>query len=196
ATFHDDSPTCDSTTGPQNLDERLTSEYALAGLNEGFADFIAFSALGTTNVLGSYEFTGDDRSLTRSAFDFRGIGSECVSFYCLGTLFARSLYDAYVSLGNDPDDEDARGAFSREIVMALAATQETMAARDELPPADPAASECDLRLEISSSYDAQVTAAFLAAFLDNLTGEIQAQVCDAAASNFGSAFPANAGVCP
>ena len=63
---------CVDGTGPG----RLTVEFAIRGINEGYADFVSFAVTGATNLLADLEaLVGDDRSF-RQRFHVRDMDRQ------------------------------------------------------------------------------------------------------------------------
>jgi hypothetical protein len=206
--FENDHQDCEERSGNAGdpfFPGRFSIEYAISGFNEGFADFISFAYTGGTNPVISIPFDSVvERDMARTSFRFAELGGvepPCGGeFYCIGTLFARSLYDALVELGYDPLDPEARGVFSRQVVAAMGTTQQAMR---ELPAAvmpEPSLSiaECRIHHRISPFDDGALSGAFLAAFTSQMPAEARAPLCAAFIEHFGDlGFPeaARAEVC-
>lgn len=189
--------------GDPGFPGRLQTETAIRGLNEGFADFMAFSMLGSTSILadsfGTSEFTGE-RAIAPSAPEYDAFtyadventleGSTCRhGFYCIGTLFARSLVEAYVAGGGEVDDADARRAIGREVFEAMPAVPGRMR---ELGLPDASADEIVCRVE-DDGPTREVVPLFLAAFVGAMPEARRPALCDAFAHHFGDiGFPADA----
>jgi hypothetical protein len=177
---------------------RLRREYVVSGLNEGWSDFLSFAITGTTNPLsGAIEGVGDSRSLVRGAFTFTELlepqpGCPRGSFYCVGTLFARSLYEVFVEQGGNPADPEARGAYARQVLGALTQTVPTVRQRGSLPAPGSRVSACHARSRAHAD-DGPLLAALLDAFVAGLPPHRQAPVCARFAANFGAdGFPSAA----
>ena len=91
----------------------------------------------------------------------------------------------------------------RVVYDAIVAARESIErlSAELLPPQDPRDSGCKSseKVELNSSYESKMTAAFLRSFAENLTGEFKAQICKSFDSNFGEAgfsLAARSGVCP
>ncbi len=193
------SPDCKTSTDPHAW---LEEQFSMNGLNEGFADFFAFAHTGATNPLfGAFNDAGEQvavRGMVGPEFAFKDIKAENVckqSYYCVGILFSRSLYQAFLDLDNDPRDPAARTEFFREVASALQATRASMVASpqlDKLQPSDP----CN-PFENISEADAIVAGTFLASFAENLPVATRNQVCKQFKNRFGEeGFPATVqGVC-
>jgi len=179
---------------------RLESEFVIRGINEGFADFVSFVWTGSSNILQAS--LGDsvntrERDFSSADFDYRDFSFEGTDvcrgrFYCIGTLWAKTLFEVYKSRSLDPKNVDARQAYLREIVGVLTMVGETLRAfdGDRLPVPDDMASRCQTRDYLSPSYDEDVLAAFFEAFIDNVDSAQRKNYCDAIAKHFDtSAFP-------
>jgi len=123
----------------------------------------------------------------------KGVSTTCEgAFYCLGTLFARSLYQAMLALGLDPDDPDARGGFARDVVAAMRATKQAMRSlpADVVPLPSSGVARCERADRLDAVYDGEMTGAFLAAFLSQMPAGARDALCDTFADNFGAlGFP-------
>jgi hypothetical protein len=171
---------------------RWNLEYAISGLNEGFADFHSYVVTSSKNVFSelSPAITNSSRSLTGAAFTFAQLGNDRVCsgrFYCIGTLFARALYN----VGRQYTNNQAElMAFSRRVYTALEKTQEFMRAapaKDILPWPTQDVVSCLRRDKPVLSYDGAVTSGFLAAFLQSFaTREERKMLCASLADLFGS----------
>lgn len=177
------------------FDGRWSVEHAISGFNEGYSDFVSYVMTGETNPLvGSFgnseDQTVQSRSLTGKEFTFAQLDGNLIcpaSFYCIGTLFARSLYKA--SLIHNKQSEGLR-TFSRQVYAALKEAQNFLRqspSLDVLPlPAKEAAS-CQTRRETSLNYDGAVSSAFLSAFLRGLaSGEEKTILCTRLSELFGT----------
>ncbi len=178
---------------------RLFGEYAIAGFNEGYGDFVAFSRFGITNPLFAFSDRIDisDRGFS-SEYVYDDLEDEKVCggrFYCIGTLFARSLYLAYLALGDDPLDELARSRFASTVNSALQGTRQRVLASGLLPAIEP--DPCTAKESIELGRDGQVTGAFLSSFAAGLPATEQIQVCAEFVRQFGAiGFPTtHRGVC-
>jgi hypothetical protein len=170
---------------------RLDFEYAIAGVNEGFADFVSFAVTGGINPVADLGLAIPERSL-RSAFGWDDLtGDACRQrHYCIGTLFARSLFEAMATLGLDPTSPDDRGALSREVVAALAAAPGRLVGA-HLPAPDPTVRACRRRDTLEGDYDGRVTGAFLETLVAGLTPATRAALCPRLIANLGpQGFPA------
>jgi hypothetical protein len=197
-----DLPDCDPERAEDNEADplfpgRFSLEYAISGMNEGFADFISFAYTGGTNAIAALPFSSAaERDFASSEFEFSDLeGDEpaCLgSFYCIGTLFARALYGTMLELDYDPADPAARGAFSRDVVAAMAQTKQALRELPEsvVPLPDPGIAQCGSYDEIELEYDGAVTGAFLAAFASRMPAEARGPLCERFEFYFGElGFP-------
>lgn len=80
----------------------ILNHHALRGINEGFADFFSYAVTGSSDILGaSFGWNPkmtNFRNFSVSQFKYDEIDQEtagsCQGFYCIGTLFAKSLFQA------------------------------------------------------------------------------------------------------
>jgi hypothetical protein len=155
----------------------------VAGLNEGFADLVAFGVTGGTDVFADLPELAQRRSLRDDGLHYDRLGECPGGFYCVGTLFARALYGAFLDGGGDPASLESRAAFVREATAALAAAPAILAARGSLPP--PAPGLCG-REEIEPGPDGLV----LGPILDAVAAGLPAAACDELIERFGATgFP-------
>jgi hypothetical protein len=148
------------------------------GLNEGFADFHAFALTGVTNPLADV-FAGraHDRNLDPDrgaflAFTYATIGQCLGQFYCIGTLFARSLHDAFRAEGGDREDPAQRAAYARDVLAGLTAIAGAVDERDRL-------------------------GSLLGGFVAAMPAGRRPALCDALTAHFGAGFTGSAaGACP
>lgn len=187
-----DPPDCIDDNSQLPARDRLALEYAISGLNEGMADFLSFAVTGSTDVLAAQPRVKAQRSLIKGAFDFAAVNQKCEnSFYCVGTVFARSLYQAFLAQGGVPSESTSRGPFAVAVIASLSGVLDKLAARTDLPGFELTESQCDGRDELfHPTHDAPI----LGAFLDTLAGQapppLDAALCAAFVANFGNAgFP-------
>lgn len=170
---------------------RVGLEYAISGINEGMADFVSFAVTGSTDVLSSQPKVQAERSLTKDVYDFTSVNLQCKKgFYCVGTVFARSLLQAFVAQGGNPAQEASRGAYARNVMRALEGLLDKLAARSDLPTSTQG-SPCE---EGNTSFRIKHDGLVLGAFLDTLAAqvpvEMSAALCKSFTNNFGtSGFP-------
>jgi hypothetical protein len=208
--FRDENPgaNCDEREGPKTVAERMAFEYTISGFNEGFADFISFAVSGGTHVFADVEeFFGDDRSLTHSSFVFAELPGACRNqFYCVGTLLARSLFEAMPDLGLEPGDPEDRAAMARAVVGAVAGALDVIEAQPEQLPSELGLGVRSCRpgswiatgfAGNAAAYHGAVAGAFLGAFAAALPQDYRGAVCQRFADNFGEVgFPVeDRGVC-
>ena len=153
---------------------RWSLEYAISGINEGFADFISYILTRSENPLADAfvddfaETQKENRSLTGSPFTFDQLSNNntCQGlFYCIGTLFARSLYRVAKDYEAQPQ---LMTQFSHRVYTALSQVRELLKQpplSEILPTPSDAIAECMRKSEIDFSYDGDVNSAFLAAFI-------------------------------
>jgi hypothetical protein len=209
AFFQGETIECETEEAGANQDDpwfkgRLGIELALSGLNEGFADWISFAVTGGTNPIETLDAPEDpdvaknvpERVLTEDNFRWGQIlkqdGKEredtrCRGKYCVGTLFARSLVATYLE-DHDASDEDARHAFSVDVVGAVERAQDAMKGL-KLPAAESKVAHCEVRDEVSTEFDPPVIGAFLQAVVEGVPADIQAALCRQLSERFEEGFP-------
>ena len=188
----------------RNFAGRLEQEYAIRGLNEGFADFMSYGLVGSTDILRSsidIEDKADQRDFSKQRFVYSDLGSEDASraelcngsFYCIGTLFAHSLYQAMQALNIDGSNFDARTGMSSLVVTAVSKAQGTLKtlSTDIYPLPNSYVSSCGSGgIKGGDVYNGKITGAFLNAFIANMPDNSKKALCDAFANNFGDVgFP-------
>jgi hypothetical protein len=170
---------------------RFSNEFAISGLNEGFADFNSYVMSSSPRVLSGAVLGANDesRALDGPEFTFSQIpsGSVCTgSFYCIGTLFARALYSIALPFSQGSDE---LMALSRRITAAITAVPNNLAlspASDILPVPSLSSAQCKRAQSISLNYDGAVTSAFLAAFLKAFPeGQEKTKLCSTFIQLFG-----------
>jgi hypothetical protein len=182
---------CDPANHDEHAPGRLSVEPAIQGMNEGFGDLVSFAVTGVSNAVADV-FPGklsSERAVDvrlPNALVFRFGDNECEGdFYCIGTLFTRSLVQASVMRGEDLTVRDVRMALVRDAFHAVA----------EVPPV--------LRERFSGSCDPlslinpNVVSAYLGTFVAHLPEASRATVCARFIENFGDlAFlPDDRGAC-
>ena len=179
---------CDDAGTGGNYPGRFAGEYAISGINEGFADWMAFVISGSTNTLidafvpelnDAGERAIDTRLPTATKFTFDSISTCTGNFYCIGTLFARSLFEAFVARGGDPQERAQRMAASRSVFAAVSTAPQRMRTRTWSRPnviCDP---------EPATKVDPAVLSGFLEAFVAGLPANERAGVCERFIANFG-----------
>ncbi len=105
---------------------RFAGTETIAGFNEGFADFTAFALQEEKHVLADSipaldtgERTIDKRVPGYLDFTWNTKDRCNGSFYCIGTLWARSVFEMYLATGARTDDIAARSAFARTIAASV-----------------------------------------------------------------------------
>jgi hypothetical protein len=198
----------EETISSRTAAKRFAQEYAITGLNEGFADVVSWGVTGSTDILrGSIDLgdKADERDFSLEKFTFDSLAADndeaCSGrFYCVGTLFARSVRAAARDRKVETRDPVARQRVTTEVVTAIGKTQATMRTfgSDVLPEPSSTVSECKTSDNVDLVYDGKVTGAFLAGFLRNVPAESRASYCKAFEKAFGkTAFPVAArGDCP
>ncbi len=189
---------------------RFRIEYAIRGLDEGFADFIAFAYTGATNALANPQSGSGERNFDGPDFGFTDLIipeddpnwlPPCFGqFYCIGTLFASALYRTMILLDYDPLDPSDRGEFSRMVVDALSTTRAALYDLPEgvVPPPDPEVAQCRRHEGMPREIDGGVTGAFFAAFISQMPEDVREPLCITLANRFGEVgFPESARLhCP
>ncbi len=123
---------------PAGPDSKLGEAFPIRGLNEGYADFNAFAMTGVTNVLAdSLPSFSDDRGIDPDRTHYLPFTYDTITlchgeFYCIGTLFARSLYGAFRADGGNPEDFAQRTAYARDVFGSFAAIPGQLAPDDPL----------------------------------------------------------------
>lgn len=182
---------------------RIESEFSVRGLNEGFADFVSFVWTGSSNILQSAIGEGTttrERDFVLSGFDYDNYTSRIAEvcqgrFYCLGTLWARTLFDVYSARGLDVMNRDTRMTFLREVVSLMEKVGSSLRANDgaRLPEPDDRTSRCLSRDSISPVSDGEMLAAFFKALVENAEPSTRKQFCISIQKYFGiSGFPLSA----
>lgn len=164
---------------------RFSSAHAISGFNEGFADITAFALQQETRVLADSipaldggERTIDMREPGYLAFTWSTRDRCGDSFYCIGTLWARAVFEVYLSTGARADDVAARSAYVRTIATAVAGIPGRLRQRTDWPaPTEP----CEFSL-----LDDELTLvrAYVEAFIAGLPASLQPSACRELASRF------------
>ncbi len=178
------------------------TEYAIRGLNEGFADFVSYTLTGSTDIIAnSFSFLGkaDTRNFYNVSFDYDKIrGDEGAvntrlcrnDFYCLGTLFAHALFLTQKNLGYDQHHfktSDSRGTFLKEITRALQNTQKSMVRSNVNCRVTNAAAQLP-----SMQHHGEILGLFFQSFLTQLAfrPSLQIELCQQLKNQFGNqGFP-------
>jgi hypothetical protein len=169
-----------------SAESAYSGNFVIAGLNEGVADFTSFLWSKSGDVLsGSLTGIGAvaERNFVLSSFVLSDVSSLCSGgFYCLGTLFARSLWQVTVDL---PQEVSA---------LTLSIPARLRAARLQLDASgldvDPQSAEYG---GVTSS-DYRVLKIFLKSFLEtnsSITPNLSSRLCARLTENFSLAAEAD-----
>ncbi len=165
---------------------RFAATFAISGFNEGFADFTAFALQEDTHVLADSlpgldngERTIDKRQPGYLDFTYGTIDRCGDSFYCIGTLWARAVYETYLSTGASASDLAARSAYARTIATAVAGIPARLRQRSGWPTPTEACDVTDL------DDDTRVIQAYLEDFLAGLPVTLQPRMCAELEDRFG-----------
>lgn len=158
---------------------QYAGNFVIAGLNEGMADFTSFLYTGSADVL-SGSLSGiaavGERNFANPPFTISSVSSGCSgSFYCLGTLFASSMLQAYTDLAANTK------VFSQSIPSRLRAARAALDASGQVISSDSGESGT---LTVA---DYAVAKTFLRAFAQanqSLTPDITSKLC----ARFGETF--------
>lgn len=176
--------------------ERWSVEYSISGLNEGYADFVSFMFTKSedtvkdafSDALSSRE--KNSRSLSGPSFTFDQLSSDetCSErFYCIGTLFARSLYRVAKKYR---EQDEMQKDFSHRVHTGIAQVKELLKQNpfvDILPAPSVEIADCIRRPEANLPYDGAVTSAFLSAFVSTFSaGDERSELCQAFSELFGN----------
>lgn len=164
---------------------RFSSATAISGFNEGFADITAFALQEETRVLSDSipaldggERTLDMREPGYLAFTWSTRDRCGDAFYCIGTLWARAVFEVYLATGARPDDLAARSAYARTIAAAVAGIPGRLRQRTSWPaPSEPCHFD-DLDDELT------LVVAYVEAFIAGLPASLQASACTELAQRF------------
>lgn len=184
--------------------DRFQQEYAMRGLNEGLADFISYTYTGSGDILrASMHFKNPDnganiadyRSFKKYRFSFAEYLSTTVGdekpkcdgeFYCIGSIFARGLYDTEEKLV--AANTLSRDKFAPAVIAALPGILDEM--KNQMIP-DNAPVEAS---ESKGEFDKWVISQFLNGFIKRMPVATQTALCETftAETSFGSTgFPAD-----
>lgn len=164
---------------------RFSSAEAIAGFNEGAADFTAFALQQETKVLSDSipaldggERTIDMREPGYLAFTWSTRDRCGDSFYCIGTLWVRAVFEMYLATGARPDDLAARSAYARIITAAVAGIPGRLRQRTGWPaPLEPCEfAELDDELTLVHAY--------VEDFIAGLPASLQPSACTELAARF------------
>lgn len=178
--------------------DRLGVEYAINGLNEGFADFFSYTLTGSSNILYSSlnnVLLSDMRNFSIISFDYDQINDPLSfvhkiceqNYYCLGTLFANALFQTQKILGYDQRllfGNKSRSEFLKKIIFALMNTRENTI--KYLPPLPHNFDSCSNTTLMNPEYDQLVLRTFFSSFLNQLSDkEIKYVLSYLLVENFG-----------
>lgn len=178
----------------RNFPGRLELEYIIRGLNEGFADFFSFVWSGSSNLLESSfgaTLQSGERNFASINYSYSTMNDQaslCTGeFYCIGSLFARSLFDAYITLGFDVKSQSEREQFLRSVFGILKGAGEKLRAGSDyvLPFADDQVADCKLRNSREVLLDDEILGVFLSAFVDSAPANQKQAFCGRFAEQFG-----------
>ena len=174
--------------GKFDENNRWATEWATSGINEGFADFNSWVFTDSTDILRSsiaIAEVADERDFAKTTFTFSDLlGDDPTAckgeFYCVGSLFARSLYQTQKALASTVTKKDM--AFG--VIESLKKCQAAMNAMDSSHI--PAKKDRD-QLESTSrlEYDGGITSGFIEAFITNAPAAWKDELCNAFKNNFG-----------
>lgn len=190
----------------------LSETYALRGLNEGWADFISSLYTNCYDILRASIDIDDiakQRYITKTTFKWDDVVSQTLgsssgsdygkcsgSFYCIGTVFARSLVQSRIALSETVDAK----AFAAGLIASMRQAQTEIKAMPSTIVTTATSSDGD-DPDTNAKWlkQAQFTSAFIRALIKNVPSAWQASMCTKFIDNFGSnGFPkvARDGVCP
>lgn len=179
---------CDEAATGGNYPGRFDTDRGIAGMNEGFADWTSFVISGATNsLIDAFEpDVGDpgERAIDvripyATKFTYQSLTLCTGDYYCVGTLFARSLFEAFLARGGNPADRAQRMAASRNVFAAMTTAPQTMRERTWPRP------EKICNSELSTNVDDTIVSGFLGAFVAGLPASDRASVCERFIANFG-----------
>lgn len=166
-----------------NAEGRLENEYAIRGVNEGFADFVSLVFTGSADVMrGSLDILSiaEERDFNRAKFNYTDFSrvidtadGPCQGeFYCIGTIFARSLLRARTKL-NDQNIL-AEDEFASTLVEALGKTKAKMETFD-LPARLSPEKEGK---ESNRAHDGRVLGIFLTSLASQMPQSTRSILCE------------------
>lgn len=188
----------------------LGDSYALRGLNEGWADFISSLYTGCYDILrASIDIAeiSDQRHITKTTFKWdeivlqslggsgSGFGQCTGSFYCIGTLMARSLVETQKLLTTVDAPTFASGLITslRSVQTEIKSMPSTIVTTATSEDGEEPASATQW------SKQGQFTGAFIRAFIKNSPAAWQSTMCTQFSANFGTdgfQTTAREGICP
>ena len=180
-------------SGKFDTNNRWNDEWAISGLNEGFADFVSWSFTGNTDILRSsidIESIANERDFARTTFTYGDLNSAdptaCKGdFYCIGSLFARSLHQTWTALQATVTKKD----MALGVINSLKKSQDALNALDKTIMPEKAGSET-LSFAEEYSRNGKITGGFIRVFVQNAPTAWKTQLCAAFKANFGlDGFP-------
>ena len=182
--------------GKYSSTNRWSDEWTMSGINEGFADFVSWSFTDSTDILRSsidIAKIADERNFAKTTFTFDDLSAyepdACKGeFYCVGSLFARTLYQTQKALTATVTKKD----MAQGVIETLKKCQEAMNSMDTaILPAKQ--TRDDLSRVNAYSYDGKIAGGFIRAFVLNAPPAWKTELCNAFKNNFGTnGFPAAA----
>jgi hypothetical protein len=175
--------------GVSDSKNRWNDEWAMSGINEGFADFVSWSFTNSSDILRSsinIKKVADERDFAKTTFTFEDLSGldpvACTGkFYCVGSLFARSLYQTFTAMQSTITKKDMALA----VIETLKSCQTAMTAMDvAIMPAEDKNADA---LEVDAAYtrNGKVAGGFLRAFVLAAPAKYKAELCTAFKNNFG-----------
>lgn len=178
--------------------DRFSNDYAISGINEGWADFTSFVICGSANVMSNVtnKFNiVEERFFSQIKFTYDSLLDNqqevCTGmYYCIGSLFAKSLYQAYEEL---KDSGVSIENFYYSLFDVLSKTQATLKGLStDILPEEQVSTNGDK--ENLNLYDVgKVLGAFFYSVITNLPTDWKSKFCKAFRDNFNkTGFPDNA----
>jgi hypothetical protein len=168
---------------------RWADEWIMRGVNEGFADFISWIFTDSSDILRAsinIKTIADERDFGKSTFTFENLAGEdpeaCGGdFYCVGSLFARSLSQTWTALQSSVTKKEMASA----VIDTLKLCQEDMTAMDAaiMPVEKPATTV--LTTDESYERNGKIAGGFLRAFVLRAPTKLKGELCTAFKNNFG-----------
>lgn len=186
----------------------IAETYALRGLNEGWADFVSSLYTGCYDILRasiSIDEIAKQRHIMKTTFKWDDIvaktgsdyGKCSDSFYCIGTVFARSLVQSRIALTSNSIDAKT---FAAGLIASMRSAQAEMKAMPSTIVTVATSSDGDTPdNSVAWTKQAQFASSFIRALIKNVPTAWQATMCTKFIDNFGiNGFPkvARDGVCP
>lgn len=189
----------------------LSESYALRGLNEGWADFISSLYTGCYDILRASIDIDDiakQRNISKSTFKWDDIVSQTLgnssgseygkcsgSFYCIGTVFARSLVQSRIALSETVDAK----TFAAGLIDSIRKAQAEIKAMPSIVTVAVSSDGDDPDTNAKWQRQSQFTSAFIRAMIKNVPAAWQGTMCTKFIDNFGAngfSKVARDGVCP